>query len=320
MKKDIAIGILAFNEEVYLKSVLEDIIPLNKTVFIVNDNSTDNTKDILSGFENHKNVYIVNNKKNLGAGESTKILLEKAKEQNFDFLIKVDGDGQFSLSDIEKIIDLYSNKDYEFIKSNRFWTRGIVGKIPKIRFFGNLLATLLMQISTGTSKLYDPLNGLFGISTNILKHLDSKDYPKRYGYPYFITLSAINNNFKTYQINNVVEYKNEKSGLNSLKVFYIILKLTLKFYFKKLNSKKKIGLYQKSALFDIFGLLLLLIAFTTLIYIILIFTSLSYSFISVENLLILLLFSLTSSIYFFIISFKEESKIRESYIKNENSS
>ena len=69
-----------------------------------------------------------------------------------------------------------------------------------------------MQISTGTSKLYDPLNGLFGISTNILKHLDSKIL-KRYGYPYFITLSAINNNFKTYQINNVVEYKNEKLDL-----------------------------------------------------------------------------------------------------------
>ena len=131
MKKDIAIGILAFNEEVYLKSVLEDIIPLNKTVFIVNDNSTDNTKDILSGFENHKNVYIVNNKKNLGAGESTKILLEKAKEQNFDFLIKVDGDGQFSLSDIEKIIDLYSKKDYEFINQIDFGLEELLEKFQK---------------------------------------------------------------------------------------------------------------------------------------------------------------------------------------------
>ena len=50
-----------------------------------------------------------------------------------------------------------------------------------------------MQVTTGTNKLFDPLNGLFGISTRIYEMLEAKSYPKRYGYPYFITVSAIIN-------------------------------------------------------------------------------------------------------------------------------
>ena len=108
--------------------------------------------------------------------------------------------------------------NYDFIKSNRFWSKGIKGDIPKFVFL-KLLATLFLQISSGTNKLYDPLNGLFGTSLKIINFLDDKNYPKRYGYPYFLTLTAVTNNFKTYQINNVVEYSNENSNLNSVKYF-----------------------------------------------------------------------------------------------------
>ena len=44
----------------------------------------------------------------------------RSKNNSKDFLIKIDGDGQFSNSDIEKIIDLYINYDYEFINQIAF--------------------------------------------------------------------------------------------------------------------------------------------------------------------------------------------------------
>ena len=36
---------------------------------------------------------------------------------------------------------------------------GIEGNIPKKLYFGNLIATMLLQFKTGTNKLYDALNG-----------------------------------------------------------------------------------------------------------------------------------------------------------------
>ena len=81
------------------------------------------------------NFKLINNEKNMGAGKSTKILIKHAFDNGYKFFIKVDGDGQFEFSDIQKIINLYNESEYDFIKSNRFWEGGIIGKIPKKRLF-----------------------------------------------------------------------------------------------------------------------------------------------------------------------------------------
>lgn len=315
-RNKIALGVLAYNEEVNLQSVIEQLEKLDLDIYIVNDFSTDSTSEILNKFKKNKKISIIKNKKNLGAGESTKVLLEYAKINSIDFLVKVDGDGQFSITDIEKIIDLYINYDYEFIKSNRFWSHGIVGKIPKIRFFGNILATLLLQISSGTNKLYDPLNGLFGISTDITDYL-TKNYPKRYGYPFYIAVVAILNNFKTKQINNVVSYGNEKSNLNSFKVFYTLLKLSIIFYRKKYKLKKVEAELQKSAFFDVLFVVFLIITLSSTVYFYMTTFLIEKTFINSSNLLILIIFNLVSSVYFFVKAFNEESSFRNKKINIE---
>ena len=48
----------------------------------------------------------MDNDKNLGAGESLKKLINYLSKKNYDFLIKVDGDGQFIAEDVEKIIQI----------------------------------------------------------------------------------------------------------------------------------------------------------------------------------------------------------------------
>ena len=146
MNKGLAIGVLAYNEQKYLGNVLNDLVKLNKPIFIIDDYSTDDTNKIIQNFAKNNNITQINNKKNLGAGLSTKILIQKVQTEGYNFMVKIDGDGQFSINDVRKIIEIYENGDYKFIKSNRFWSEGIVGKIPKIRFFGNLLLPFLCKL------------------------------------------------------------------------------------------------------------------------------------------------------------------------------
>lgn len=318
MKKKLAIGVLAFNEEKHIELVINNLLLLEYPIIIVDDFSSDKTLEIINKFKSLKNIFIIENLQNLGAGESTKKLLENAKSQGFDFLVKIDGDGQFSHLDVKKIINLYNENNFEFIKSNRFWSNGIIGDIPKIRFFGNLLATLFLQITSGSNKIYDPLNGLIGLSIKITEYIDDKHYPKRYGYPYFLTLTAVINNFRTHQINNVVEYGNQKSNLNSVRVFLTILKLSWIFYFRKLKNKKIVGKYQRSAFFDI------LFLWSSIIFLILFFVLIRIAFfstfaiISTSNLLLILVMVALFSSTCFVISYKEEKNIREEYISVEN--
>jgi glycosyltransferase involved in cell wall biosynthesis len=316
MENKIVIGVLAYNEEKYITKVMSELSSLNLPLLVIDDCSTDKTSSKLENL-NINNMAILTNHKNLGAGGSTKALLKRAEQEGFSFLIKVDGDDQFLIDDVVKIIDLYKKKNYDFIKSNRFWENGIQGNIPKVRFFGNLFATILMQVSAGTNKVLDPLNGLFGVSVKINNFLKSKSYPKRYGYPYFITVTALINNFKTFQLNNVVKYTDQKSQINTVKMFFLLCKLTLFFYIKKLNLKKTEGRFQRSAFFDYLFIFFLINSFTFL-------SILIYSAFYVTNLLIstttLLIISTTlvaTTFYTFGISFKEEYIIRNRNIEIE---
>ena len=316
VSEKILIGVLAYNVDKYLDSLLSSLLKLNKKIIVIDDFSNDKTTEILEKHTNDR-LDFIRNEKNYGAGYSTRKLIEYAEKNNFTFLIKVDGDGQFLVEDVKKIIELRESKGYEFIKSNRFWKDGIEGNIPKKRFFGNLLATIFMQVTTGTNKLFDPLNGLFGISTRIYEMLEAKSYPKRYGYPYFITVSAIINDFRTHQINNVVIYQDQKSTLNSVKMLYTIVKLSIIFFFKKIKLKKSIGKYQRSAFLDILFISSLFISTYLLLQLIYIVYFANTSLIKPGNLLYILIFSIITCVLIFISSFKEEKAIRNTYISSE---
>ena len=318
MVKKIAIGILAYNEESHIENVLNEILTLKKDVYVLNDSSTDKTMKILEKMNISKNFTIINNLKNEGAGNSTLKLIETIKNDGFDFVIKVDGDNQFKLEDINKIIKLHEDNDYDFIKSNRFWEGGIEGKIPRRRYFGNLFATIMLQFVSGTNKLYDPLNGLFGINVKVLNFINKKVYPKRYGYPfYFSGLSAISF-FKVFQINNVVSYGSEKSNLSSIRMFFTLIRLTFHFLILKIKNKMLIGKYQRSAFLDSVFLFFLILNFIIFLRFVLIFTSIQIfnsSFVGSWALILLLISFFT--IFLFIESFKEEKSIRSEYINNE---
>lgn len=318
MKKKIAIGVLAYNVEKYIEDVLIDLSQTNQQLYVIDDSSEDTTLEILEKLQSKIPMKIIRNKKNIGAGASTRKLIEVVKSDGYEMILKVDGDGQFIIQDIIKILDIASKNNYKYIKGNRFWEGGIKGNIPKKRFFGNLLATMFLQVTTGTNKLYDPLNGLFAISTSVISDMNLKHYPKRYGYPYYFSVAAIINGYKTFQINNVVIYNDQSSNLKSTIVLFTIIKLSIIYYFKKIKIKKNIGLFQRSAFLD----LTFVISFIFTLYLIiqLIYTVYFANLVYIRsgNLLIILIFSILFNIFIFIASFKEEKSIRNTYIHSEN--
>jgi len=314
LPKNICILVLAYNVENYIEKVINELLDLELQIFVIDDKSKDNTKNILQSFNNksNKSIEIIENKKNIGAGESLKKLITLAKKSQFDFFIKVDGDGQFLIEDVKKIYDISKKQEFDFIKSNRFWSDGIIGKIPFHRLVGNLIATLMMQISTGTSMLFDPLNGLFGGKTELINYLDSRMYPKRYGYPFFFSVVSTNNYLKICQLNNTIKYADEKSNLKTLRVFFILMRITISSYFIKIKFKITKDLLQFSAFLDI----VFIVFFVLFLYTI--GKTFSYHFISFNDgnqgqWLILSVAFLFSSIFCFIKSFNIES-----VFKNEN--
>ena len=70
-----------YNEEKTINELVNKVIDNNynnKEIIIVDDFSTDKSKEIIAQFENKKNFKIIYHKKNMGKGTCIKSAIEKA--------------------------------------------------------------------------------------------------------------------------------------------------------------------------------------------------------------------------------------------------
>ena len=144
------LGILSYNEEKNIESVINNYADIFEKIIIINDGSKDETFDILEKLKKeYKNLSVVNNSKNLGAGRSLEICINQFLETRDEYLIKIDGDNQFKKEDILKIKKTFNSNHFDYIKCDRFWSGGISGQIPLVRYFGNAFASILIKFSSG---------------------------------------------------------------------------------------------------------------------------------------------------------------------------
>ncbi len=254
----ISLLILAFNEEERIREVILEYVELFDEIIIVNDGSKDTTQEIIESTIDQykkKKIKLVNNKNNLGAGKSFEAGVKEFLKSKSDFLIKIDGDNQFLIKDVKKIIKISNDLEVDYVKGDRFWEHGVKGSIPMIRYIGNAFASLLIKLSTGNWKINDPLNGLMAFSRRALKNLKIPKLFKRYGYPFYLCvyISKLNllNDLKIIQIKNTISYDNQKSNLKPLSMFFKLIIFTSISYFSKIKIKFKNSTLQMSALLDV---------------------------------------------------------------------
>ena len=317
-EKNIAIGVLSFNTEKYILKVLEDLKVLKCPIVIIDDFSKDNSLEVVKSFKKENpdiHCEIIENKSNKGAGHSCRELIKQCKDAGHKYMVKVDGDDQFDIEDIKKIILKLETQKYDFIKSNRFWSGGITGDIPKIRYFGNLIATQFLHFATGSNKIYDPLNGLFGINTEIYESLNDKKYPKRYGYPFYITSQAILNDYPSLQINNRIKYSDQESNIRPLKLLFSLIRLTLFFNRKKYQLKKVNFKLHKSLFYEVVFRFFLFIELLLIVRFILgYFTTIPVFQTNIAGWGILVVIFASLTVFIYSVSFNLENKYRKDYI------
>lgn len=72
--KKISVVMVTFNSKRFIKLSIDSVIKQtykNWELFIINDGSTDNTKNIVNKYYNYKNIKLINLKKNVGAYKAT---------------------------------------------------------------------------------------------------------------------------------------------------------------------------------------------------------------------------------------------------------
>ncbi len=256
-----ALIILSYNESKTISDVIKNHYQFFDKIIVVNDKSKDNTDKILTELKNNLDkLTIITNSKNLGAGKSFEIGIKEFLKSDCDYVVKIDGDGQFNPKDTEKIKILAQEKNLDFIKCDRFWAHGINGKIPIIRYFGNAFASFLIKFATGNWKINDALNGLFLISKKVADNFELPKLFNRYGYPFYLNTYVSNyamvSDINIGQYKNVIKYGDEKSNLNPLTMFFKLIYFVIINFIKKIKIKVRVSELQLSAILDIFSIVI----------------------------------------------------------------
>ncbi|MGI9650339.1 DUF2062 domain-containing protein [Chryseobacterium sp. RLHN22] len=152
-EKKICVLIPTYNNEKTLKRVIDGVLDYTENIIVVNDGSTDSTKEILSQYSQ---ISLISLPENKGKGNGLKIGFRKAKELDHNYAITIDSDGQHYPNDIPVFVEalLNENEDVLLIGNRNMSQDGI----PKKSSFGNRFSNFWFWFETGI-KLEDTQSG-----------------------------------------------------------------------------------------------------------------------------------------------------------------
>ena len=155
--KTIGVNVPAYNEEKLIGKVITTMPDFVDKIIIVNDCSTDNTKNIIENFAaSDQRVVLINHQTNQGLGKSLIDGYLKSLSLNMDITVVMAGDAQMDPLDLPAIIEPIVNQEADYTKGNRLLAPNISRIMPTYRFIGNSFLTLLTKFAPGYWHIIDP--------------------------------------------------------------------------------------------------------------------------------------------------------------------
>jgi len=183
-------------------------------------------------------IILINNLKNGGVGAAMARGYQWCLDHNIDCTAVMDGDGQMDPAELASICLPIIQEGIDFVKGNRLIHGGARLIMPKTRFFGNSILSILTKIASGYWHVSDTQTGYTAISLNALKAIKIHDIYRHYGKPNDL-LVKLNIAFCTLKEVKIKPVYNigEKSKMNLCKVIPGISWLLCKSFFKRLWIK-----------------------------------------------------------------------------------
>lgn len=149
----LSVIIPAYNEKDTILEILDKTrgvnLPLEKEIIVVDDCSTDGTREVLKDFEQTlaaKNVRIVFKEKNEGKGSAIKAGLLKA---GGDIIIIQDADLEYNPEDFKKILEPILKGRADVVYGSRILSGDAKRVLYIWHFLANIFLTLLSDLLTG---------------------------------------------------------------------------------------------------------------------------------------------------------------------------
>ncbi len=183
-------------------------------------------------------IILINNLKNGGVGSAIARGYKWCLDNNIDCTASMDGDGQMDPAELESICKPIVREEVDCVKGNRLIHGGVRLVMPKTRYFGNAILSILTKIASGYWHISDTQCGYRALSLSALNSMRLHKIYKSYGMPNDI-LIRLNIAFCTLKEVKIKPVYNigEKSKMKVYKVIPRIAWLLFISFFKRLWIK-----------------------------------------------------------------------------------
>ncbi|GHT01294.1 hypothetical protein AGMMS49525_01610 [Bacteroidia bacterium] len=150
---EICVVIPTYNNQQFLKQVLDAVLHYSMPVIVVNDGSTDMTNEVLEDYQSK--LTTVSYAQNRGKGYALNRGFDKAEELGFSYAITMDSDGQHLAEDLPLFIEAITNNPDAMIIGSRSFKQE---NMPAKNTFANKFSNFWFVVQTGI-KLPDTQTG-----------------------------------------------------------------------------------------------------------------------------------------------------------------
>jgi glycosyltransferase involved in cell wall biosynthesis len=252
--KSVAVVVPAYREEELIGATLGGIPGFVDRVYVVDDGSPDGTAERARSFGDSR-VEVVTHERNEGVGAAILTGYERALGDEVDVVCVMAGDNQMDPAELEQLVRPVARGEVDYAKANRLFTGEAWRVIPRHRYVGNAILSLLTKIASGYWHVADSQSGYTVISRTMLSQLDRERIYRGYGFPndMLVHLNVWNARVRDFPARPVYGV-GERSGIRLRRVVPRISWLLLKGFLWRLREKYVIRDFHPLVFFYAFGI------------------------------------------------------------------
>jgi len=253
--KTVAVVVPAHDEEALVGTTLGGIPAFVDRVIVVDDGSSDATAERARSFGDER-VEVIEHERNRGVGAAIVTGYRRALELHADVVCVMAADNQMDPADLVTLVQPVARGELDYAKANRLFTGQAWDLIPRTRYLGNAVLSLLTKVASGYWHVADSQSGYTAIAAPMLAQLDLDHVYAGYGFPndLLVHLNVWNARVRDFQSRPVYGV-GERSGIRYRRVVPRISWLLLRGFFWRLREKYVIRDFHPLVFFYVFGFL-----------------------------------------------------------------
>lgn len=260
--KSVAVVVPAYNEERLITVTLDALPEWVDRVVVVDDASTDATAERVEAWARAHpgdRLVFLRHDANQGVGGAIATGYEWVRDHGGDVAVVMAGDAQMDAADLPALLDPVVEGRADYAKGNRLFTGDAWKVIPRVRYLGNSMLSLLTKIASGYWQVADSQCGYTAIGRRALETLDWSRTYRRFGQPNDLLVRLNVFSFRVVDVPVRPIYGiGERSGIRPLRMVPGLSLLLLRLFLYRMTQKYVIRDFHPLVFFYVFGLLLLL--------------------------------------------------------------